>query len=213
MADERKPQVKEEKPVLRVGLFTAWMASTGLLLVLVVLVAAWSLQQIEGRARSRAREDAIHRIETIRNRVQEEAAARPGATIEELVRSTRWVTAVLNRQASTGEHIEWIAIVSPAGVVLARSGAGEFARDSSLRPSDSLPSPGESTPPAGVALTKDEVIRYAVPVTLAGRELGTVQIGLSSRGLDAAVTELLRPVWRSSSWVVFAWPYCFSGEW
>lgn len=192
MADEKKPRVSEGKPVRPVRLLTAWAASTGLLLILVVLIAEWSLRQIEVRARFRAREDAVHRIEVIRNRIRDEAATHPAATLETIVRSAWWLNVVLNRQASTGENIEWIAVVSPEGAILAVSeDHGRTTASAVTRPAD------ESVVTTVMPSADGKTVQYGVPVILNEKELGTVQIRLAWQGLDAVVDELQRPVLRA----------------
>ncbi|HOW73634.1 MAG TPA: HAMP domain-containing sensor histidine kinase [Phycisphaerae bacterium] len=193
MADASQQQAAQARPALHVGLFTAWAASAGLLLVLVVLIAGWSLQQIEGRARARARDDATRRIESIRNRILEEAGARPDATLEDLIRSARWISVVLTRQASTGAHIEWIAIISPAGAVLAHSSGDTLREPSSSSPDTSL-LPSEATIPSGSTSTHNSAIQYSVPVVFNQKQLGSVRVSVSAASLDGAVAELLRPV-------------------
>lgn len=194
MAEHEKPQTTEERPALRVGLFTAWAASTGLLLILVVIIADWSLQRIEDRARARARDDAMQRIESVRNRLQEELTALPGTKLEDVVKSARWVPVVLTRKVTTGANVEWVAVLSPTGTVLARSG-GDTGGEPSETIVDALLPAGGPVAAVSPPRAEDEIIRFAAPVMIEDREFGTVEIALSARSLDAAIAELLRPVW------------------
>lgn len=193
MADLQQSQPGTAGRGFRAGLSVAWAASAALLLVLLVLVGIWSLRQIEDRARSRARNDGMRRIETIRHRILEEVAVDASVTLDRAVRSSRWINVVLDRQASSAPNIEWIAILSPAGTVLARSG-GSDAAEAPAEPVHASPSSSIAGAEADSASSRKDAILYSVPVMVGDRNMGSVQIAISAQGLDATVAELTRPV-------------------